>query len=98
MGKVHELRLFALLLDLVGRHGRRGAAEVLGVSYHAVARPSSSGRLTGRVSAALARHLLEGGGAAASRRAERFADLERRVEALEVARAGAPEAASSWTS
>ena len=69
MEKVHELRLFALLLDLVGRHGRRGAAEVLGVSYHAVARASSSGRLTGRVSDALARHLLEGGGAAASRRA-----------------------------
>ena len=75
MEKVHELRLFALLLDLVGRHGRRGAAEVLGVSYHAVARASSSGRMTGRVSDALARHLLEGGGAAASRRAERFADL-----------------------
>ena len=46
---VHELRLVALLLDLVERHGRADTAEILGVSYDTVARAAASGRLTGRV-------------------------------------------------
>ena len=61
---VHDPRLFALLLDLVGSHGRTRVAEILGVSYHAVARAAASRRLTGRVSDVLARDLLEGGGGA----------------------------------
>ena len=33
---VHDLPMSALLLDLVERRGRTGAAEILGVSCHAV--------------------------------------------------------------
>ncbi len=81
---VHELRLVALLLDLVERHGRADTAEILGVSYDTVARAASSGRLTGRVSDALARHLLEGSEPQViAEQRDRMADLERRVEALE---------------
>ena len=81
---VHELRLVALLLDLVERHGRADTAEVLGVSYDTVARAAASGRLTGRVSDALARHLLEETGPQAiAEQQELLADLERRITELE---------------
>ena len=82
-GSVHDLRLAALLLDLVERHGRARAAETLGVSYHTLARASASLRLTGRVSDALGRHLLEGSGTDAPNLEKRVADLDRRVESLE---------------
>ena len=82
---VHDLRL-VLLLDLVERHGRADTAEILGVSYDTVARAAASGRLTGRVSDALARHLLEGTGPQAiAEQQERLADLERRMTKLEEA-------------
>ena len=54
----HDLRMTALLFDLVEARGRRGAAEVLGVSYGALARAADTGRLSGRMRDALTRHLL----------------------------------------
>ncbi len=86
---VHELRLVALLLDLVERHGRSDTAEILGVSYDTVARAAASGRLTGRVSDALARHLLEGTGPQAiAEQRKLLEDLERRLAELEEATTG----------
>ena len=75
-----DLRLTALLFDLVEVHGRVKAAEALGVSYGALARAADTGRLTGRMRDALARHLLEGGKADEGKEQ---AGLERRVAALE---------------
>ena len=46
----HDLRLFALLLDLIERHGRRRTVEI----YHTVASAPASGRMMARVSDALA--------------------------------------------
>ncbi len=41
---IHDLRLAALLCDLVEARGRRGTAETLGVSYSALARAADTGR------------------------------------------------------
>ncbi len=57
---VHDLRRTSLLFDLVEAHGRVKAAETLGVSYGALARAADTGRLSGRMRDALARHLLYG--------------------------------------
>ncbi len=43
---VHDLRLTSLLFDLVEAYGRVKAAEVLGVSYGALARAADTGRFT----------------------------------------------------
>ena len=79
----HDLRLTALLFDLVEARGRRGAAEVLGVSYGALARAADTGRLSGRMRDALARHLLGDASELEEAHREQVADLERRVAALE---------------
>ncbi len=83
----HDLRLTALLFDLIEARGRRNAAEILGVSYSAVARAADTGRLSGRMRDALGRHLIEGtcGPQALAEQQKRLADLERRVGALEEA-------------
>ncbi len=80
---VHDLRLTALLFDLVEADGRVKAAEVLGVSYGALARAADTGRLTGRMRDALARHLLDGTAEFDEDHREQLADLERRLAALE---------------
>ena len=80
---VHDLRLTALLYDLVGAKGRRGAAETLGVSYGALARAADTGRLTGRMRDALARHLLDGAAEFDEEHRGQLADLGRRMAALE---------------
>ena len=80
---VHDLRLTALLFDLVEADGRVKAAEVLGVSYGALARAADTGRLTGRMRDALTRHLLEDGKVDEDEERDRVADLERRMAALE---------------
>ena len=80
---VHDLRLTALLHDLVGAKGRRGAAEVLGVSYGALARAVDTGRLTGRMRDALTRHLLGDASDLDEDHREHLAKLEQRVAALE---------------
>ncbi len=81
----HDLRLTALLFDLIEARGRRNAAAVLGVSYSALARAADTGRLSGRMRDALGRHLIEGtdGPQALAEQQKRLADLERRVGALE---------------
>ena len=80
---VHDLRLTALLFDLVGAKGRRGAAEVLGVSYGALARAADTGRLTGRMRDALTRHLLGDASDLDEEHREHLVKLEQRVAALE---------------
>ena len=80
---VHDLRVTALLYDLVGAKGKRGAAEVLGVSYGALARAADTGRLTGRMRDALTRHLLGDASDLDEEHREHLAKLEQRVAALE---------------
>ena len=80
---LRDLRLRALLRDLVSDEGRVGAAELLGVSYRTLVRAVESDELSGRMSDALERHLLLGGGSAAARQRERVEVLEQRMEALE---------------
>ena len=87
---VHELRLMALLRDLVREKKVRGAADALGVDPRTLASSLVRRRLSKRMSDALERLLLNGGAPAEARRTERIDDLERgmqglgeRVEALE---------------
>ena len=63
---LREMRLKALLMDMIGAADGKKAAQALGVSYRTVSRAIESGRLTERMRAALERHLLLGGGAAAA--------------------------------
>ena len=83
LADVHDLRLTALLFDLIEADGRVKAAESLGVSYGALARAADTGRLTGRMRDALARHLLDGTAEFDEDHREQLADLERRLAALE---------------
>ena len=76
------MRLLALLRDLIATEGGEKAAVVLGVSYRTLSRAVESGRLTARMSAALERLLLLGGGSAAARERARVDALERRVKEL----------------
>ena len=79
----HDLRLTALLCDLIEARGRRKSAAVLGVSYSALARAADTGRLSGRMRDALGRYLLERDGPQAiAELRTRLADLERRVAEL----------------
>ena len=78
-----ELRSLALLDDLVGARGRKGAAEALGVNRRTLAANVDDGKLTAQMRLALDRVLLLGDAAVAAREEERFAGLERRLKALE---------------
>ena len=87
---LRQLRLRALLRDLVREEGRMEAAELLGVNYKTLARTIESGDLSKRMSDALERLMIAGGVPAEARQRERIDDLERgmqgldgRVEALE---------------
>lgn len=80
---LHDLRLTSLLFDLVEAHGRVKAAETLGVSYGALARAADTGRLSGRMRDALARHLLDGAAEFDEKHREQLAELERRLVTLE---------------
>ncbi len=80
---LREVRLLALLWDMVGDEGKVKTASALGVNYRTVDRTVESGRLTARMSDALERRLLLGGGSAVARQRERVEALEQRVEALE---------------
>ncbi len=79
---LREMRLQALLRDMIDMEGGSRAAAALGVSYRTLSRAVESGSLTARMSAALERLLLLGGGSAAARERERMDALERRVEGL----------------
>ena len=75
----HDLRLTALLFDMVEARGRRNAVATLGV----LVRAADTGRLSGRMRDALGRHLLEGSGPQAiAEQRELLADLVRRTASL----------------
>lgn len=78
-----ELRSLALLDDLVKVRGRKGAAEALGVDRRTLAANVDGGKLTPQMRDAVDRLLLLGDAAVAVREEERFAGLERRLDALE---------------
>ncbi len=79
---LREMRLLALLRDMIDAEGQARTAQVLGVGYRTLKRTVESGRLTERMTVALERLLLLGGGSAAARERERVDALERRVEGL----------------
>ena len=80
---LHQLRLMALLRDLVREEGASETAELLGISYRTLSRASESSRLTARMTETLERHLLAGGGSEAARQREEMGALRNRLEALE---------------
>ena len=80
-----EMRLVALLGDMIEAQGKPGAAETLGVSVRTLGRFEESRRLTRTVAAALEAHLLKGGGSAAATQRRQAADVAERVAALEKA-------------
>ena len=80
---LRELRLLALLGDLMGEQGKTQAAETLGVSPRTLTRFEESRRLTPTLAGALERHLLEGGGSAAATQRHRLGMLEDGQKELE---------------
>ena len=85
LDSLDEMRLVALLGDMIEQQGKPGAAETLGVSVRTLGRFEESRRLTRTVAAALEAHLLKGGGSAADRQRREAADVAERVAALEKA-------------
>ena len=76
-----EMRLLALLREIVEAEGKMNAARVLGVNYRTLQGVTESGVLTERMTAALERVLL-GGGVAAARERERVDGLVKRTGEL----------------
>ena len=74
-----ELRLLAVLGDLVERHSQGEAAELLGISRKTIWRGTTSGRLTPHLASALEQWLVEADRAAHTALEERTTDLERLV-------------------
>ena len=72
-----------MLREVAETRGKVKAAEALGVSYRTLARAVESGRLTGRMTDALERHLREVRGTPAPK-PDQADGLEQRVEQLEV--------------
>ena len=79
----YDLRLKALLHDLVSRNGRIRAAEQLGLDPRTVGACMDGEGMSWRVREALERVLREGAGSAAPHQRARSDALERRLEALE---------------
>ena len=79
---VQELRLMALLKDLVKDMSQVEAAELLGIDRKTVWRSLGAGRLSPRLAEALERLLLAGGGSAAAQQREEMDDLARRMDEL----------------
>ena len=82
---LREMRLLALLGDLMGEQGKTRAAETLGVSPRTLTRFEESRRLTPTLAGALEKHLLEGGGSAAATQRHRLGMLEDGQKELEKA-------------
>ena len=83
LDSLREMRLVALLGDLIGEQGKTQAAEILGVSPRTLTRFEESRRLTATLVGALERHLLEGGGSAAATQRHRLGMLEDGLTELE---------------
>ena len=82
---VYNMRLTALLRELVRDGGFKGAGLVLGIDQRTVATAYRSGVLSRRVRTALERGLQEGAGSAAAVQRERNDGLEGRLEEVEKA-------------
>ena len=82
LDSLRHMRLLALLRDMIDDGGKVKAAKALGVNYRTVSKAVGSGTLTDRVSDALERHLLLGGGSAAAQQRDRVDALVERVSAL----------------
>ncbi len=80
---LHELRLMALLHDLVRKHRRKGAGEILGVDPRTVKACLEQGALSKWMRTALEAQLLSREKAAMAAQQERIEALEQRMEALE---------------
>ena len=80
---VQELRLMALLKDLVKDMSQVEAAELLGIDRKTVWRSLGAGRLSPRLADALERLLLAGGGSAAAQQRSEMDDLARRIDGLQ---------------
>ena len=89
---LRQMRLMALLGDMIDAEDGAKAAAALGVSYRTVSRVVESGRLTDRMADALERHLLLGGGSAAAQQRTLVEALEKRLTALEEKLRGGLEA------
>lgn len=83
LDSLREMRLTALLGDLIGEPGKTQAAETLGVSPRTLTRFEGGRRLTPTLAGALERHLLEGGGSAAATQRHRVGMLEDGLAELE---------------
>ncbi len=80
---VRELRLLAVLRDLVERHSQGEAAELLGIGRKTIWRSMTSGRLTPHLANALEQWLVAADRAALSAVEERVTALEGRLAALD---------------
>ena len=83
LDSLRHMRLMALLRDMIKADGKVQTAAALGVNYRTLVRHEETGRLTDRMSDALERHPLLGGGSAAAQQRDRVDALVERVSALE---------------
>ena len=83
LDSLRHMRLLAPLRDMIDDGGKVKAAKALGVNYRTMSKAVGSGTLTDRMSDALERHLLLGGGSAAAQQRDRVDALVERVSALE---------------
>ena len=83
LDSLRHMRLMALLRDMIEAEGKVQTAAALGVNYRTLVRHEETGRLTDRMADALERHLLLGGGSAATQQQDRVDALVERVSALE---------------
>ena len=80
---LHQLRLMALLHELVRERDLRGAAEALGLDPRTLSASMERGQLSGLVQLALERRLLAGGDAAVAHCREEVRELRERVDGLD---------------
>ena len=80
---MHHLRLMSLLQEQVRKHGRRRAAEILGVDRRTLDIALDQGMLTRRIRGALEKALQSGVGSAAAQQRDRNDVLEDRLGDLE---------------
>ena len=83
MVDMHHLRLMSLLQELEREHGRKQAAELLGVDRRTLDISLDEGALSRRMRGALDKALQAGVGSAAAEQRDRNDKLEDRLDALE---------------
>ena len=80
---MHHLRLMALLQEMERAHGRKEAAELLGVDRRTLDISLDEGMMSRRMRGALDKALQAGVGSAAAEQRDRNDKLEDRLDALE---------------